>query len=153
MIFWGFENNWKTNCLLKVLMSWVCGVTCKKKSLWVISWISSSETSSGKNLALNLNCRGLSFFTSCWVTWIQKIIIAPLSTGIVQYYFSVASAFCLRLAHMLVEREDIFFVMHTWKCRDTVIAGVLGLGIVLGWVKEEACWKTTSEASVPQYCF
>lgn len=43
--------------------------TCKKKSLCVMSWISSSETSSGKNLALNLNCRGFSFFTSCWVTW------------------------------------------------------------------------------------
>lgn len=46
--------------------------TCRKKSLWVISWISSSETSSGKNLALNLNCSGFSFFTSCWVTWMKK---------------------------------------------------------------------------------
>lgn len=43
-------------------------VTCRKKRRCVISWISSSETSSGKNLALNLNCRGFSFFTSCWVT-------------------------------------------------------------------------------------
>ncbi|TNN79230.1 hypothetical protein EYF80_010474 [Liparis tanakae] len=39
--------------------------TCRKNSRCVASWINSSVTSSGKNLARNLNSSGLSFLTSC----------------------------------------------------------------------------------------
>lgn len=42
-------------------------------STCVISCISSSETSSGKNLARNLNCRGVSFLTSWLRTWNEEI--------------------------------------------------------------------------------
>ena len=48
----------------------IASFTCRKKSRWVTSWISSSLTSSGKNLARNRNCSGDSFRTSCDVTFL-----------------------------------------------------------------------------------
>lgn len=47
----------------------IASFTCRKKSRCVASWINSSDTSSGKNLARNLNSIGLSFRTSWAVTF------------------------------------------------------------------------------------